>query len=103
MPDDKIYRTILLVLVVSLLIGAALALAGELLWHNPALSQAGTWLVFASGAAYAFFRVLGIREMRKRARAVEARGRRESGLGDHGLGDHGPGDHGPGDRGGGAP
>lgn len=67
LPDERIYRTILLVLVVSLLIGAVCALAGDLLWHNAALSQAGTWLVIASGLAYAFFRVLGVREARKRA------------------------------------
>ena len=74
LPEDRIYRTILAVLVASLLIGAIFALAGELLWHNPALSQAGTWLVFASGAAYVFFRVLGAREARKRARRAQQRG-----------------------------
>lgn len=81
LPDDRIYRTILVVLVASLLIGAALSLAGELVWHNPALSQAGTWLVFASGAAYVIFRVLGVREARKRARAAETPVEREDGPG----------------------
>lgn len=84
LPDDRIYRTILLVLVASLLIGAVFALAGELLWHNPALSQAGTWLVFASGAAYVLFRVLGIREARKRTRAAERREPSDDGSGDGG-------------------
>ncbi len=76
LPDERIYRTILMVLVANLLIGAFCTLAGETLWHNPALSQAGTWLVIASGAAYAFFRVLGVREARKRAaqQADEASG-----------------------------
>jgi len=82
LPDERIYRTILLVLVASLLIGAFCALAGELLWHNPALSQAGTWLVIASGAAYAFFRVLGAREARKRA--AERAERPEDASGDRG-------------------
>lgn len=68
LPRDGIYRTILLVLVVSLLLGAALALAGDFLWHSPGLSQAGTWLALASGGAYLFFRILGVREARKRAR-----------------------------------
>jgi hypothetical protein len=84
LPDDRIYRTILLVLVVSLLIGAVFALAGELLWDSPALSQAGTWLVVASGAAYVFFRVLGVREARKRTRAAQETGQIHGG--DHGRG-----------------
>ncbi len=71
LPDDGIYRTILIVLVVSLLIGAVLALAGDLVWHSPGLSQAGTWLVVASGGAYVFFRILGAREARKRSRGAE--------------------------------
>jgi hypothetical protein len=71
LPDDAIYRTILIVLVVSLLVGAVLALAGDLVWHSPGLSQAGTWLVIASGGAYVFFRVLGARAARKRSRAAE--------------------------------
>ena len=62
---------ILVVLVVSLLIGAGLALAGDLLWQSPGLSQAGTGLVIVSGLAYAFFRILGAREARRRARAAE--------------------------------
>lgn len=96
LPEDRIYRTILLVLVVSLLTGAVFALAGDLLWHNPALSQAGTWLVVASGAAYFFFRVLGVREARKRALEAVARGQTEDSTGDRG-GDRG------GDPGGEAP
>ena len=67
LPPDGIYRAILLVLVASLLAGAALALAGELAWHSPGLSQAGTWLVLAAGGAYLIFRVLGVREARRRA------------------------------------
>lgn len=70
LPRDGIYRAILIVLVVSLLLGAVLALAGDLVWHSPGLSQAGTWLVMAAGGAYLFFRILGTREARKRARAA---------------------------------
>lgn len=85
LPDERIYRTILRVLVASLLIGAFCAFAGEPLWDNPALSQAGTWLVIASGAAYAFFRVLGIREARKRANErAERTSRSEDVSGDRG-------------------
>lgn len=71
LPDDGIYRTILIVLVVSLIIGAILALAGDLLWQSPGLSQAGTGLVIVSGGAYVFFRIFGAREARRRARAAE--------------------------------
>ncbi len=67
LPPDGIYRTILMVLVASLLTGAVVALLGELVWHSPGLSQAGTWLVVATGGAYFFFRVLGAREARRRA------------------------------------
>ena len=75
-PDDGIYRTILIVLVASLILGAIVALAGDLVLDSPGLSQAGTWLVLASGGAYLFFRVLGAREARKRARR-EAEGKTE--------------------------
>ena len=68
LPRDGVYRAILFVLVASLLLGAMLALAGDLLWHSPGLSQAGTWLALAAGGAYLFFRILGVREARKRAR-----------------------------------
>ena len=70
LPRDGIYRAILTVLVANLILGAALALAGDLVWHSPGLSQAGTWLALASGGAYFFFRILGAREARKRARAA---------------------------------
>jgi len=71
LPDDGIYRAILIVLVASLLLGAILALAGDLVWHSPGLSQAGVWLVAASGGAYVFFRFLGAREARKRSLGAE--------------------------------
>ena len=78
-PGDGIYRAILIVLVASLLLGAAVALAGDLLWHSPGLSQAGTWLALASGGAYLFFRILGAREVRKRARAAAEEAENEAG------------------------
>ena len=84
LPDDRIYRTILIVLVVSLLAGAVLALAGDLVWHSPGLSQAGVWLVVASGGAYVFFRVLGAREARKRSRAAEPTPESDDGSGNRG-------------------
>ena len=64
LPSDGIYQAILVVMVASVLVGAVLALAGELLWHSPALSQAGTWLALVSGGVYAFFRIFGAREAR---------------------------------------
>ena len=68
LPGDGIYQAILVVLVFSVLAGAVLALAGELVWHNEALSQAGTWMALVTGGFYAIFRLLGAREARRRAR-----------------------------------
>lgn len=67
LPDDGIYRAILVVLVISLMIGAAMSLAGELVWHNEAISQTGGWIAVISGAAYFVFRWLGRREAKRRA------------------------------------
>lgn len=71
LPDDGIYRTVLLVLVLSILAGAAIALAGEVLWHREDLTQLGTWIALVCGGIYLVFRVLGAREARRRARADE--------------------------------
>ena len=66
-PDDGIYRTILIVLVMSVLVGGALALAGELVYHDETISHFGGWVVVICGALYFLFRWLGRREAQKRA------------------------------------
>ena len=68
LPEDGIYRAILIVLVGSVVIGAVMSLAGELVWHNEAISQAGGWIAVVSGVIYFIFRWLGRREAAKQAR-----------------------------------
>jgi len=65
LPKDGIYRTILMVLVGSVVAGAILALTGESYFGNPAISQVGTGIVVICGGLYLFFRLLGRREARK--------------------------------------
>ena len=66
-PQDGIYRAILMVLVASVLIGAAVALAGELVYQDRGIANAGAWMALICGGLYFFFRLLGRREMRRRA------------------------------------
>ena len=82
-PQDGIYRTILMVLVASVLIGAAVALAGELVYQDKGISHAGAWMALICGGLYFFFRLLGKREMRRRAEEARAEQRRQ----DHEGGD----------------
>jgi hypothetical protein len=81
LPDDGIYRAILIVLVVSLLAGVAITLVGEYMLRSQPVSQAGAWLAIVSGAIYFFFRWIGRRETRRRAdeREAQHRARREPG------------------------
>ncbi len=69
MPEDGIYRAILIVLVISVMAGVAAVLAGSYLFHSTAMEQAGTGLTLICGALYFVFRWLGRREMRRRGRA----------------------------------
>ena len=71
LPGDGIYRAILLVLVLSICTGAIVVLAGRLVMHNEAVTEAGLWLTTVSAGIYAFFRWLGVREARRRARAAD--------------------------------
>ncbi len=67
LPDEPIYRAILLVLVLSVVAGALLALVGDQLWQSDAVGQAGTGIAVVSGLIYFVFRWLGAREARRRA------------------------------------
>ncbi len=75
LPQDGIFRSILLVLVISVVLGAAVALVGELVYHDEAISRAGAWLAVLSGVVYLFFRILGRREARRQARRQSDRRR----------------------------
>ena len=68
-PQDGIFRAILIVLVVSVILGAVVALAGELVYHDKGISHAGAWMALICGGLYFVFRLLGKREMRRRGDA----------------------------------
>jgi len=75
LPDDGIYRAILVVLVLSVVLGAVMSLAGKLVWHSEAISQIGGWIVVVCGVLYFVFRWLGRREAARQARRQASRGR----------------------------
>lgn len=79
LPDDGIYRTILLVLIGSILVGGAMALVGELVYHDEAISHFGGWVVVICGVLYFVFRWLGHREAVKRAAGGGTAGERRPG------------------------
>ena len=66
LPGDGIYRTILLVMVLSVVAGAIVTFVGAYALRDDAISRAGTWLALISAGIYVFFRLLGRREMRRR-------------------------------------
>ena len=66
MPDDRMFRAILMVLVMSAVLGTAIMLAGDYLLHSPEVARFGTGVAVVSFAVYVFFRVLGAREMKRR-------------------------------------
>ncbi len=74
LPQDGIYRTILLVLMVTILSGAVFALVGEYIWASEAVKNAGVGVVLVGGLVYFFFRMLGRREAQRR---FEEKRRRE--------------------------
>lgn len=66
LPNDGIYRLILWLMVATVICGALLAIAGETLAQDQALSRLGTGIALIGGAIYAVFRWLGIREARRK-------------------------------------
>ena len=69
MPEDGIYRSILTVLAASVVGGVLAMLAGEYLLLSPALKTVGAGSALVCVALYFLFRLLGRREMRRRAEA----------------------------------
>jgi hypothetical protein len=57
-----------MVLVISVIAGAAAMLAGEYVFHSAAMTRTGTGAALICGALYFFFRWLGGREARRRGR-----------------------------------
>lgn len=56
---DGTYRAILLVMMLSVIAGAVIALLGDYYFHNEAIKNVGVGAVIVSGAIYFFFRFLG--------------------------------------------
>lgn len=72
MPNDGLFRAILLVLVVSAMAGAAIMLAGEYFLQSPEAVRLGTGIAIVCGGLYFIFRLLGKREMKRRKNRAAA-------------------------------
>jgi uncharacterized membrane protein YvlD (DUF360 family) len=68
LPAEGIYRFILWLMIATVICGAILAIAGEILARDTGLSRLGTGMAVIGGVVYAFFRWLGRREARRQAR-----------------------------------
>ncbi len=77
LPEDGIFRAILWVLVLTVVAGAALTLAGEYLYPSQGMIEVGTGAVLIGGALYFVFRWLGRREARRREAGAAGRERPE--------------------------
>ena len=71
-PGDGIHRAILWVMVVTVILGAVLAIIGATRLQDPALGRLGVAIAVVGAAIYAFFRILGVREARRRHDRSEA-------------------------------
>lgn len=71
-PKDGIYTAILWLMVVNVMLGAGLALLGDLVWRDAAVSAFGVGLAVVAGTVYWVFRWLGRREARRRAGKLPA-------------------------------
>ncbi len=67
LPDEPIWRWILIVLIASTVAATLLAFAAESLWQQPDLARVAGWSAIVTAALYLFFRWLGAREAAKRA------------------------------------
>ncbi len=66
MPQDGIYRAILWALVLSVMAGAIFAILGETVAQSQVMVRVGAGVALVSGAIYAFFRRLGLKESKRR-------------------------------------
>jgi len=69
LPDSGIYRFILWLMVATVVCGVILAIAGETLARDPALSRLGAGMALIGGAVYGFFRWRGRREAARRGQS----------------------------------
>ncbi len=65
LPNDGVYRAILWAMVLTVMAGAAFAIVGETVLHDPVMVRVGTGVALVGGAIYAFFRRLGARQAGK--------------------------------------
>lgn len=78
MPNDPIFRTILICLGVTVIAGAVLALTGEKYFQDEGLKDLGVGIVLVAGACYLFFRIMGVRRARREKRQAKAEDTRTS-------------------------
>ncbi len=74
LPGDPLYRAILIVLVLNVVLGAGLALFGDLRLNDPTTKSVGISLALISGTLYYLLRFLGRRAARKRSPRTEGKG-----------------------------
>ena len=67
LPDDGLYRTILWVIVLTIVAGAIVTIGGQTVWQDPEISNFGAIVALVGGALYVVFRWLGMREAKRRA------------------------------------
>ena len=65
MPRDGIYRTILWVLVLTVVAGAAFAILGATAARDPVMVRVGAGVALVAGVIYAFFRRLGAKRSQR--------------------------------------
>ncbi len=68
MPREGIYRAILWVLALTVVAGAVFAILGETAAHDPVMVRVGAGAALVAGVIYAFFRRLGAKHSRRRAK-----------------------------------
>lgn len=71
MPNDPIFRTILICLGLTVIGGAILAIMGEQYFQDESMKNLGIGVVLIAGACYLFFRILGVRQARRAAKQAE--------------------------------
>lgn len=62
LPQDGIYRAILVIMVLTILFGAVVTLAGHYYFNDPGVSRFGFGVVMVGAVIYLFFRILGRRQ-----------------------------------------
>ena len=67
LPKDGIYRSILWVMVVTVIGGVLIALAGDMILYDPAVNRFGAITALVGAGLYVFVRFMGAREAKRQA------------------------------------